>query len=282
MPPRNARTNAAKDPEKAQADIAQIMDPIPDPPEPVDDLVRLPGGLSRKDGVIRTATVRELNGFDEEALSKALKSNNIIHFVDVLISCGTATIGSEPATPEMLKNLLLGDRDELFLAIRRATYGDTVTLDRWKCPHCGSVTPISFSITDDIERKRLEDPAENLIFDVELRKGGTARVRLPNGGDQMYIYDDDDLTPAQQNSRLLTRCVLSYTSPDGKQHVVAARPSLVLELPITDRQKIIAEIAKRQPGPKYNGVTFTHQECGNEVVLALGVADFFRDLILYL
>lgn len=280
MPPRKKPVEL--NPEVVQADLDKVLSDTPDAPEPADDLVRLPGGLIRNGEVVRTAYVRELNGFDEEALSKALASGNIIHFVDVLVARGTEAIGTEPATPELLKNLLIGDRDEIVLAIRKATYGDTVSVERWTCPECSGVTPLSFSLTDDIERKKLENPAEETVFEVELRKGAKAKVRLPNGADQAYLFDDESLTTAQRNSRLLTKCVMSYTGPDGREHNIAARPTVVLELSSPDRQKLVQEISKRQPGPQYNRIKFTHDECGNEVVLALGVADLFRDLILFL
>lgn len=275
------RIDPLADPQAANDQIDSLLNEIPEVPEPPDDLVRLPGGFLRKGEVVRTAVVRELNGSDEEALSKALKSKSSVHFTDVLVSRGTVEIGGEPATKETLKRLLIGDRDELVLAIRKATYGDTFSYDQWQCPICGTVTPISLSLTDDIKRKKLEKP-EDTVFEVELRKGAKAKVRLPNGADQDYLFEDENWTTAQRTSRLLTRCVMTYTDPEGQEFQLVTQPSLVLNLSIPDRQKIVAEIAKRQPGPKYNEIKFTHAECGNEVVLALGVTDLFRDLILFL
>jgi hypothetical protein len=275
---------------KAQAGAEQIRavleqsggsSGIPVMPEPPGDLVALPGGIQRGDAWVRTAQVRELNGSDEEALSKALKSGNIVHFMDTLVSRGTVQVGSEDATRDLLKQLLIGDRDELALAIRIATYGDTFSTDAWECPACKDVIPLNFSLTEDVARKRLADPAD-ARFMVPLRKGAKALVRLPSGADQEYLYVDPSWTPSQRNSRLLERCVMSYTDPAGHEHQVVAQPSIVMSLSIPDRQAIVREISKRQPGPRYNEVTFAHDGCGNEVTLALGVADLFRDLVLFL
>jgi hypothetical protein len=290
MPPSKStvsRATALADPNAANAEVNKALNgagvsDIPKAPEPEDGFVRLPAGLVRNGEVTRTAIVRELNGMDEEALSKAMKVGNPIHFTDVLVSRATETLGNEPATKEDLKNLLIGDRDELVLAIRIATYGETLSIDQWTCPHCKAVTPISFSLKDDIERVRLENPAEEMVFEVELRKGAKAKVRLPNGSDQEYMFENPEWTTAQRTSRMLTRCVMTYTDPTGHTFQVVAMPSIVLGLSIPDRQKIVMEISKRQPGPQYNGVKFTHTECGNEVVLALGVADMFRELINFL
>jgi hypothetical protein len=266
---------------QAVLDQAQGVGNLPVMPEPPDDLVALPGGIQRGVTLVRTAVVRELNGSDEEALSKALKSNNLVHFMDVLVTRGTEKIGAEDATRDLLKQLLIGDRDELALAIRIATYGETFSTDEWECPACREVGYLNFSLIEDVKRRTLADPAD-AQFEVDLRKGAKARVRLPNGGDQEYLYVDPSWTPAQRNSRLLERCVISYTDPAGHEHQVVSRPSIVMSLPIPDRQRIISEISKRQPGPRYNEVTFKHDGCGNEVTLALGIADLFRDLILFL
>lgn len=288
MPPRTTQKRALDNPGKTNAEVEEIIgnagntSEIPEAPEPDSGLVRLPGGVVRKGEVYKNAVVRELNGFDEEALSKALKTDSMIHFVDVLVSRATEEIGGQKATPEMLKNLLIGDRDELVLAIRRATYGDELKIDRWQCPSCGDILPISFNLGEEVERKELENPAEDTVFTVELRNGARAKVRLPNGYDQDYLFEDMSWTSAQRNSRLLTRCVMAYITSKGKETQVVARPSIVQEMSITDRQAIVREISERQPGPQYNRVTFTHDECGNEVVLALGIADLFRDLISFL
>jgi len=48
---------------------------------------------------------------------------------------------------------------------------------------------------------------------------------------------------------------------------------------VADRKKILKEVVKRQPGPKYDGVTFTHEDCGEEVSLLITVGDLFLDLL---
>lgn len=279
------REEALASPGKTNADVDAILSGagVNDAPEveaPPADLVKLPGGLVQGGKVRKSAVVRELNGSDEEALSRALQSGSVFHFMDVLIERGTVSVGDLQATPEILKSLLIGDRDELALAIRIATYGDEMSIERWTCPACQKMSDISFSLAEDVERKTLK--AEDGVFEVSLRKGATAKVRLPNGADQDALFEDDDWTTAQRNTILISRCVLSYTDPDGQEFNMAAFPSMSLNFSIPDRQKIIREISERQPGPRYNEIGFTHQECKNEVVLALGVRDLFRDLILFL
>lgn len=282
-----SREDALANPAETNAEVDTLLtnagpSGAPEIPDAPDDLVKLPGGLVRNGNAIRIATVRELNGSDEEALSRALASGSPFHFMDTLIERGTVKVGDQSATRELLKTLLIGDRDALALGIRIATYGDMMDIERWVCPVCQKLSDISFSLKEDIEYATLKNPVEDVVFEMQLRKGGSARVRLPNGNDQAAIFENEDWTTAQRNTILLSKCVLTYTDPQGQEFNMAAFPSMSLKLSTPDRQKIITEIYKRQPRPKYNEVKFTHDECGNEVVLALGITDLFRDLIAFL
>lgn len=276
----DALANPAQTNSEINAVIAGVNAPEIDPAP--DDSVRLPGGLLRKGKLIRTATVRELNGSDEEALSRALKSGSAFRFMDTLIDRGTVSVGHEDADRELLKSMLIGDRDELALAIRVATYGYDIDIERWICPACGKQSDIGFTLTDDVIERKTLDPDDNGVFEIALRKGAKAVVRLPNGADQDAMFADESWTPAQRNTVLISRCVQTYTDPSGQPFNMAAFPSMSLKLSIPDRQKIIQEVTERQPGPRYNEVKFKHEECQNEVILALGVMDLFRDLILFL
>lgn len=278
------REQSAENPEATNATIANALahagvNVAPEVSSPPNDLVKLPGGLVLGGVVHRTAVVRELNGADEEALSRALQSGSAFRFMDVLIERGTVSVGESPATREMLKSMLVGDRDALALAIRIATYGDVMHVDQWVCPNCATQSDISFSLTEDVECRTLDDPANDLVFHVKLRKGGDAKVRMPNGADQDAIFENEKWTTAQRNTILLSRCILNVTNANGQEFNMAAFPSLSLSMSSVDRHAIIEAISKRQPGPMYNSIRFVHEECQSEVTLALGVRDLFRDLI---
>lgn len=282
------REDSLANPGQANADAARVLAGagVNTPPviaEAPDDVVQLQGGLLRDGKLHRTAIVRELNGADEEALSRALKTGSGFRFMDVLVERGTESIGGQPATGELVKSLLIGDRDELAVAIRVATYGDELAIEQWECPACSRLMNLAdFSLTNDLERVTLNDPAQDATFEVALRKGAKALVRLPNGKDQEALYEDESWTAAERNTKLLSLCVMSYTDPAGQSFNIRAFPSIVLNLSIPDRQKLIREISERQPGPRYNEIKFKHEECQNEVILGLGIADLFRDLILFL
>lgn len=269
-----SRDDALADPGRVNDLIAKLTgsDQIPVIPDAPGDLITLPSGIN--------ATVKELTGTDEEALSKAMAANSTFHFMDTLLTRGVATIKDFPATPEAIGNLLLGDRDELLIQIRVATYGPNFDLDGWVCPHCGGQSDLSFSLSESIERIPLatNDLAEP-GFEIELRRGAKALVRFPNGADQKAC-DNKNWTPTERNSEMLRRCVKTITRPDGSSIHVQAFPGAIAEMNIPDRHKIVEAINNKQPGPRYNVISFVHEECQKEVTLALSMVDLFRDLLL--
>jgi hypothetical protein len=259
------------------AALASTADPVLEPPP--DTVVTLPGGLAIGSTVIRTAEVRELTGEHEEIIAKATQSRNgnIFHFMNVLLECGTMRIGTEdPAdTKKLLKNMLVGDRDALILGIRRATYGDSIELERWTCPGCGEASDLTVPL-DDIPVQELEGSG---TFTVELRKGRSAELRLTTGADQLTIFEDAKLSDAERNTLWLSRCIVSLTDADETKHTTAGFAlGYARSLSIPDRHTILRELTDRQPGPRMSDMRITHEICGKEVDLLLGIADLFRDI----
>jgi hypothetical protein len=285
-PPDTNWTNPLDNPEKANAEISKLLSDVNTTPAispPPDDLVTLPGGLIKDGKVTKTAIVRELTGADEELLSKASKSinpyrPNPFHFIDRLLRCGVVQIGDLPEskTEELLKELLVGDREQLILGIRRATYGEELDVDNWRCTNCGNTEDLSMELAD-IPVVEMNNPIDEISFDVNLKKGGVARVRLANGEDQIALYEKDELTQAQQETILLSRCVIKITTAQGIEQNVAGFPSLVLGMSVPDRHRILDELYKRQPGPKYDKVKYRCDACGEEVFVAVGIGNLFLD-----
>jgi hypothetical protein len=280
------RDEILADPQAAQAalDLATKMSAsdLPVPDLPPDDLVALPGGYVHKGTVIKHAVVRELNGEDEEALAKALKGGNLYHLLDTLISRGVVKLGdlSYDETQRAVPDLLTGDRDEIILGIRIATYGDTVEVFGWTCPECaGVVDKIEFSLKDDVERINLKNPLADIEFEIGLNRGAKAKVRLATGAVQMAVWDQDDLVGPQRDDIMLSKTIQTYTDRRGQEHIISLFPSMVRQMSAPDRRKIVRELSQRQPGPRYNDIRFTHDGCHKEVALALGITDLFRDLI---
>jgi hypothetical protein len=286
------RAQALANPDKTNDEVAAALEVAsriekPEIPHPPPDRVELPGGLVYKGEVIREVRVQELKGTHEEALARALQpvagavEVNWATFLTVLLECGVVQFGDidEALTRELLKDVLLGDRDALILAIRAATYDDEIELKGWQCPHCQGESDLKLSLTKDVEVIPMGDPRTDATFEVILRKGRKAVVRLATGRDLAAIYEQSGLNGAQRESIQLSRCLQKIIEANGKETRVQGRAAgVAMELGIPDRKTIIRELEKHQPGPRYNGIKFVHQDCQKEVALALGLGDLFPDL----
>jgi hypothetical protein len=278
-------TNPLSNPGAANAQIAALLADAGAPvakPEialPAGGNFSLPGGYvlgSDYASVRYDAEVRELTGADEEALTKARQAG-IGKYISTLLSAGAVSVGNESASPLLLSNLLLGDRDMLLMEIRRATYGDEIVWDQYSCPWCGEEFRLSVTL-DEIPVRRLDNPADR-IFEVELRKGRKAHVRLPVGSDQEAILAvADRLSEPEQNTLLLSRVLISVVEADGTENAVTGNPDFARALGVVDRKSILDAIENKQPGPQYNGVKFTHDSCGKEVPVFIQAGDLFQGL----
>lgn len=277
------RAKAVESAAKINEAIKGAKNDMPEVPFPPDDFVKL-NGAKINDKWVNTAVVQELTGEHEEALSRAMQTNDMFHFMDTLLACGVAKLGDlGPAeTKRALKDLLVGDQDELVLAIRRVTYGNEMEIVDWICPNCGRTSTINLPLDQDdvVKRITLDKPTER-YFDVDLTKGGTAHVRWNTGADKTAMFDGE-LNSAERNTVLLSRIVETITDEHGQLHVIAAEPSYVLRMRLRDRNEILKKLTELRPGPRYNEVVFEHEECATEVTLALGVRDLFRDLLFFL
>jgi hypothetical protein len=253
----------------------------PEAEMPPDTLVMLPGGLIRGSSVIKQVEVRELTGEHEEALARASRAqNSVVHFINTLLECGTVRYGTEDPgrTSDFLKDTLVGDRDAIVMGIRRATYGEKIELEGWQCPECGNASDLTIPLSD-IPIQELEHPDKDAVFDVPLRRGRIAEVRLANGADQSAVFAAADITGAERDTILLSKCLLAIRDKDGTRHITSGHAgALARNLSLPDRHAVLRQLTKRQPGPKFGELKFTHQDCGKEVELVLGLADLFRDL----
>lgn len=265
------------------ATAVSASDAPPEIEEPLDGPVKLPGGFRRLDGSrieeVRKAWVRELNGEDEENIARlmARKDASLNDLVDVLLESGVTRLGDSEPSSDDLRNLLVGDRDYLLLEISRATYGNEIDYEDFQCYQCQGTVNFAIRLDEDVPITHL-DKFEDQEFDIPLRRGRIAKVRLPNGDDQQVTITGD--TVAEMNSALLNRIVLSFRDgEDGEEELVSDDVETVRRLSIKDRRTILEEVTKRQPGPRYNEITFTHDECKREVVVPFGLMSLFPGIV---
>jgi hypothetical protein len=266
-----------QNPEKAMSATQAVLaadradrEPTIEPPH--DSYVQLEQGIQRDGEWHRTAEVRELTGEDEEALARL--GGNWHRILDTLVLRGVRTVGDQAMSRQICDELLIGDREALILAVRRATFGDYIEFERLPCSHCGEAVDLKLSL-DDVPVVHLDDP-ERTEYTVPLREGAVAHVRLPNGRDQNAAGSLQGATAPQQNTEILKRCVLRVDYPD--RGTMKGSLSTVRAMSMADRQTILEFMLATQPGPRLNKTTFVHDACGQEVELPLNMAILFRGL----
>ena len=233
---------------------------------PEDPTVELPGGFLNPDGsIVKVATVRELNGYDEEIIARG---GNRAIMLNTILSRGLEKIGYKTPTTDDLDSLLAGDRDAILLGIRKLTFGKTVN-GTTVCPGCGVRQDVLIDLDEDIETKELTDPLNDRIFEIDL-KAGKAVVGLPNGIVQKQLADNLTKSTPERMTIFLSGCLVSI---DDEPSIGL---SSALKLGILDRENLLAEITSRNPGPRLEAVVKACKACGVEISVPLSLADLFR------
>ena len=238
----------------------------------------LPGGLVDEQGAVhRQVELRSLSGHEELILANR-EGREVNALVTTLLSQCVRRLGDiNPVSEEEMRNLLVADRQYLFLKLREATFGDQVQATI-VCPNpnCGNKVDIDFSIAD-IPIKILADkgPCYQMRLSPEfglVNDDGETYTevvfRLPNGGDQEALaplIDEDESRAAQA---LLARCVQRFGPLEnpGVQVIEQLAPQAKME--IEQQIELIAPALE----PTMSGDC---PECGAPFVIPFNLMKFF-------
>lgn len=253
---------------------------------PPDGTVTLPGGYLSSEGLIFTATVREMCGEDEEELSRPAVAKDFTRFLNTILLNCVEKIGDEGCTQEMLDDLLIGDREMLLQGIRIATYGNVMRLDI-VCPSltCKHEFKVDYDFNVDVPVQQLDGlevkltDGEHVIrlsndrhtYLVPLRKGINAEVCLIDGGIQRSVYTPENAqrTSAEINTILLRKCVQTIDGDPVDAQTLRRMGS-------ADRANILQFLQDSQPGPQWDEVKQVCPECDHEFPLVIDVGVMFR------
>lgn len=249
-----------------------IAGPVPlieDAPDPV---IRLPRGLFHSGVWEREVRCRELTGVDEEALAK---SASAYAYFNTVLALGVVSIGSFDITPHsiperqyFLNDLLIGEREQVFLKIVQVSFGNTRNVD-FTCQTCSTEQEVTLLLDTDFPPAKVEN-ADATVLEHTTSKGDVLTYRAALGGDQEEVMDKKGLTSAEQNTLMLERCV---TKRNGE--LIPDPHGFARSLTMRDRQKLLELMVARQPQIDLNIVT-TCAACGGKQTLGMGWGDFFR------
>lgn len=268
-PNRDPNLSKAQQLADAKAAIAGSTPLIPDAPNCI---VQLPRGLFQGGVWKKEAEVRELTGADEEALSRAKESTD---FFDLVLAHGVVRVDdlnlrgvSVSERQGVLRDLLVGERSQLLMAVIAATYGDEKTLNI-TCPHCSVEQEATLHLSEDFKPKEVDDITAQ-SFTYNCKGGDVVEYRLVTGGDQHEALKRKGATLAEQNSLILQRCIVRVNG-----QMVLNPQDYVRSMGMADRNKLLNEMVAKQPDLDLDVQTLC-VGCGGDILLPLGWSDLFR------
>lgn len=237
-----------------------IQDPVPQISPPPNNTVELLLGLNGD----RTAVVREMTGADEEFLAALEIKNSFSYaeYISALLKRTVVSIGDAEVKkfPDMVDSLIVGDRDILFIAVIKATYGNTRTF-KTRCGSCGELSDVGVNLDEEFEIQGTSEDAEKKII-VSLKDGNEITLNLPTGGDSKYVTKKGKTT-AEQNTLMIARCAnISNMNADQKEHWAR-------NLNLSDRNKLVAALLDIKLGPKVGEVNDPCPYCGEMINITL-------------
>jgi hypothetical protein len=210
------------------------------------------------------ATVRELTGADEEALAAYDMRNEVTYseYMTHLLRRAVVSIGSVniEGNPEVVDNLIIGDRDLLFLGIIKATYGRYREFEV-TCRQCKGKNDITVDLDEDFKVKDNEKDLHSPLI-VKLRDGSFVELNYPTGADSQHVSKKAKTT-AEQNTLMLARCVINNDMSRSQNEAWAKG------LNMADRNKLVKALLSAQPGPRMEEVETQCAHCSAKITLAL-------------
>lgn len=250
-----------------QAEVANqaIQDPAPRiSPAPV-TAVQLMRGVESFDGWETEATIRELNGEDEEAIASLTNKEGLVYsdYMSALLKRAVVNIGSinVAENPSVIDDLIIGDRDLLFVGAMKATYGRFREMEV-SCGNCGSINFTTLNLDEDFKFDRPKKDFTKSL-EVVLRDGNTVKVNYPTGGDSAYVAKKAK-TIAEQNTMMIARCTVwdNDASMEEKEHWAKS-------LGVSDRNKLVRALTSNPPGPKMEEVKTQCAKCEGDLIILM-------------
>lgn len=246
---------------------------IPAIRDPEDPVIRLPRGYLHNGKWQTTSSVRELTGADEELLAR---KKNPLDYFDSVLALGVEHLGdvdllAQPMSERerILSQLLTGERELLFLAVLRATFGNERDL-QFQCGSCGSDYTTTLLLDHDFVLKDTLGFDPPSTYEFTTSKGDVVEYRLVNGADQRAAASKPNATVAEQNSLILS-ATISRVNGD---HMIN-RDDYVKTMSMRDRRDLINDMEERQPEID-NELELECQSCGVKNKILLNWGDLFR------
>lgn len=178
----------------------------------------LPGGLWRNGARRRGFAFRPLTGEIELAVAEAERAPNPPAAVTSVLSAALAEVGGERTTPEVVRELAVGDRQFLMRQLAAGLGCDGVWLTA-PCGGCGA----TFDLYVKQTALPVKEAGKGYPFAVVETESGRRRLRVPSGADQEAIAGLDE---EEAVTELLRRCLAPEDQQGGDQGGELARTEI--------------------------------------------------------
>jgi hypothetical protein len=249
----------------AETARSAIADPVPTiDSAPSTEVKLIRGVLNNATGDWeKVAVVRELTGEDEENLAALDAKEDLSYgdYLNYLLQRAVVSIGSMSVAhnKHLIDELIIGDRDLLFLGVIRATYGRAREM-QLNCGNCGGGNDVTIDLDNDF-KVDLNTIDISKPIAIQLKDGQTFHFNYPTTGDSRYAAKKGKTT-AEQNTFIISRCLIADMDRD-------TRESWAKKLNLVDRKKIVKAINQAQPGPRMEEVKTQCSHCDEELTVVL-------------
>jgi hypothetical protein len=251
--------------EQASAANEAIQDPAPRiSPAPTTN-VSLMRGVAGFEDWETEAVIKELTGEDEDAIASLTNKEGLVYsdYMSALLKRAVVSIGNITIkdNPNTIDDLIIGDRDLLFVGAMKATYGRFREMEV-SCGNCSASNFVTLNLDEDFKFER-PDKDFTKSLQVEMRDGSIVKVNYPTGGDSAYVAKKSK-TIAEQNTLMIARCTKWDTdaSMEEKEHWAK-------NLGVSDRNKLVRALTSNPPGPKMEEVKTQCAKCQEDLIIMM-------------
>jgi hypothetical protein len=245
-----------------------MQETIPEVTAPHNDGVPLIRGLRQEvDGEYKwhtTAVVRELTGADEEYLAGVSNRKDVTYseYMTAILASAVISIGDIEIDKRasLIDKLILADRDVLYLAIVRSTYGRYRKFSA-TCPSCKEKNEVSIDLENEFD---FIEPTFDVRHGLEVETSkGTITLRLPIGDDTNAIAKFSG-NEAALNTLMLSRCAVF---PDGEEPT--NKEEWARGLNIADRRALTQALLDLEIGPQIGEVDARCAYCEKDLPISM-------------
>lgn len=244
----------------------------------VHDVPLLAGYVDENGTLHNTFTYREMNGKDEEAISKGDVRQNGAKMVNVLVERCVVQIGTLTKKEcgskwgAIIREMLGGDLDYMAFKIRELSKGNEVEFTH-KCPSCGSKLNTVVN-TDEFKIKPYTGQSAidfTLVRGYKDKKGNVHKegvIRLPNG------FDREVVTPLfKKNSSTAMSLLLTRLIAFNGENVFVTQDG-ISELSLRDRDILEKIIKENTFGIDTTIEDIVCSSCGQDISGEIGQSNF--------